>query len=251
MQRLVPAPDAQVAERRQAAVARVRQRRAERALESLASQDRHADASETKGELGEEADGLFDEREALGQDFEAQREPKSAVQLPEVEVFAQARDVASQENDHPGPPSTVEEDGWEPPPRPSMPAMPGPPSLAGIAADATLGFTPEGRSSLHDSLLEGSDDVDADLPGVGVAERREPEAHTMSLGVETPLLSVPAATPLVPFVLKGPPPSCTKEDRVKALKYAAVVPPSAKKSLHRAIAALPARPRARAVEGLR
>ncbi|CAE7534627.1 unnamed protein product [Symbiodinium necroappetens] len=188
-QRLVPAPDAQVAERRQAAVARVRQRRAERALESLASQDRHADASETKGELGEEADGLFDEREALGQDFEAQREPKSAVQLPEVEVFAQARDVASQENDHPGPPSTVEEDGWEPPPRPSMPAMPGPPSLAGIAADATLGFTPEGRSSLHDSLLEGSDDVDADLPGVGVAERREPEAHTMSLGVETPLLS--------------------------------------------------------------
>ncbi|CAE7657937.1 unnamed protein product, partial [Symbiodinium microadriaticum] len=85
-----------------------------------------------------------------------------------VEVFAQARDVASQENDHPGPPSTVEEDGWEPPPRPSMPAMPGPPSLAGIAADATLGFTPEGRSSLHDSLLEGSDDVDADLPGVGI-----------------------------------------------------------------------------------
>ena len=86
------------------------------------------------------------------------------------------------------------QDGWEPPPRPSMPAMPGkttegvaqpgflilmhvlalppgPPSLAGIAADATLGFTPEGRcgvlvllecpnrehvrSSLHDSLLEG------------------------------------------------------------------------------------------------
>ncbi|CAE7639105.1 scoF [Symbiodinium sp. CCMP2456] len=41
---------------------------------------------------------------------------------------------------------------------------------------------------------------------------------------------VPAATPLVPFVLKGPPPSCTKEDRVKALKYAAVVPPSAKKA---------------------
>jgi len=249
VQRLVPAPDAQVAERRQAAVARVRQRRAERALEGLASKDRHGDASETKRELAEEAGGLLGEREALGQDSEAQPEPSSAVQLPEVELYATARDVASQENDHPGPPSAVEEDSWEPPPRPSMPAMPGPSSLAGKGA-ATL---EPSFSSPHDSLLEGSDDVDADLPSVGqgLAGSREPEAHTLSLGVETPLLSVPAATPLVPFVLKGPPPSCTKEDRVKALKYAAVVPPSAKKSLHRAIAALPARPRAQAVEGLR
>ncbi|CAE7763304.1 scoF [Symbiodinium sp. CCMP2592] len=177
-----------VAERRQAAVARVRQRRAERALGGLASQDRHGgDASETKRELAEEAGGLLDERKELGQDSEAQREPAGAVQLPEVELYATARDVAPPENDHPGPLSAVEEDGWEPPPRPSMPAMPGPPILAGKGA-ATLESS---FSSPHDFLLEGSDDVDADLPSVGqgVAGSRETEAHTLSLGVETPLLS--------------------------------------------------------------
>ncbi|CAE7235821.1 scoF, partial [Symbiodinium natans] len=199
------------------------------------NQDRCRDVIKTSAVLEEDIDGGRSlEREAS--EAKERLEPKEGIirlKPPEAaRGFPTSRVVtaASDESDQSPARETanaVEEDGWSPPPRPSMPAMPGPPGISGTA-DGIASTLPPSIVSMDSSLMEGSDDVDAELPR---AESPAGPVEILPQGSRfgEPVLSVPAATPLVPFVLKGPPPSCTKEDRVKALKYAAVVPPSAKK----------------------
>eukprot|EP00435_Cladocopium_sp_Y103_P041785 s2555_g11.t1 len=59
-----------------------------------------------------------------------------------------------------------------------------------------------------------------------------------------------AAGALLPFFLSNGVPGYSKEEKAKALSYAAVAPQAAKKSLHRTLAALPRTSARRAVDAL-
>lgn len=124
-------------------------------------------------------------------------------------------------------PSTEESpsDGWVPPPKPAMPVMPGPAShLCGAEKTAEP---------------------------LALAQAQGPRTMTaipvVSAGKVQPL---EAAGALLPFFLSNGVPGYSKEEKAKALSYAAVAPQAAKKSLHRTLAALPRTSARRAVDAM-
>ena len=200
--------------RRQAALTRVRQRRAQRVLGTGSPSDPVEEATDPVAEP---------------------KVPKSfartapAVMMPEVNPAHPAEaplindvDLPRQGSEEPAP----SEDVWEPPPKPEMPAMPGP---------------AQSRRRDRDLLAVSPSNLVGD-EGPGQTAEEVPPKQIQTLE---------AAGALLPFFLKSNGvPSYTREEKAKALSYAAVAPQAAKKSLHRTLAALPRNSVRRAINAI-
>jgi len=193
--------------RRQAALTRVRQRRAQRVL-----------GTEPSDPVEEASDPVVEPK--VPKSF-ARSAP--AVMMPEVNPAHPAEaplindvDLPRQGSEEPP------EDLWEPPPKPEMPAMPGP------------------AQSRRRDLSPVSPNLRDEGPGQTVEDVPPKQIQTLE-----------AAGALLPFFLKSNGvPSYTREEKAKALSYAAVAPQAAKKSLHRTLAALPRNSVRRAINAI-